>query len=282
MLQRYARPALAPVVRWALRRAARAYVAGERVEDAVRVADQLAARGLTATLGYWNDKQDPPRLVADHYLDCIRRCRAGDYVSIKLPAIDHSRVLFDQLAAEARTAGVRLHFDAMQPHTARRLQTFIDALPGEVIARVGVTLPGCWARSPGDADWAVERALPVRVVKGQWPDPERPDIDLREGFLRVVDALAGRGTHVAVATHDAPLARRAFERLAACATHCELELLYGLPRRRALAVAAAAQVRARVYIGYGFSFVPYAVGRLLDDPRRLIWLLRDALGFGAR
>lgn len=282
MLRRVVRPALAPLVHWALRRAARAYVAGDRVEDAVRVAERLAAKGLAATLGFWNDKQAAPRLVADQYLDCIRCCRAGDYVSIKLPAIDHSRVLFDQVAAAAGTAGVRLHFDAMQPDTARRLQNFIDALPRAVIARVGVTLPGCWARSAGDADWAVERALPVRIVKGQWPDPDQPDIDPRAGFLRVVDALAGRGTHVAAATHDAPLARQALERLTARGTHCELELLYGLPRRRALAAAAAQGVRARVYIGYGFSFVPYAVGRLLDDPRRLVWLLRDAVGLGAR
>lgn len=282
MLRRLLRPVLSPMLQWTLRRAARAYVAGDHVDDAVRVADRLARQGLAATLGFWNDKQDPPHQVADHYLDCIRRCRTGDYVSIKLPAIDHSRVLFDELAAEAGMAGVRLHFDAMQPGTAPRLRAFIDALPAAVIARLGVTLPGCWARSAADADWAVERALPVRVVKGQWPDPEQPDIDPCAGFLRVVDALAGRGTHVAVATHDAPLARHALERLAAGGTYSELELLYGLPRRHALAAVAPLEVRARVYIGYGFSFVPYAVGRLLDDPRRLVWLLRDALGLGAR
>jgi len=279
---RLARRVLKPAAAWILSRAARAYVAGDDAEDAERLVARLARRGLGATVGFWNDERDAPRAVADQYLECLRRCRPGDYVSIKLPALGWSRTLFDELAAAAAPPGTRLHFDAMQPDTAERTCVFVDALPEAVRARCGVTLPGRWARSVGDAAWATERRLAVRVVKGQWPDPLQPDIEPRAGFERVVGSLAGRAAQVAVATHDAPLVRAALGLLAAAGTRCELELLHGLPRRQALAAAAPFAVPARIYVGYGYSFVPYAVGGLLDDPRRLLWLLRDAAGLGAR
>lgn len=278
---RLVRPVLRPALRWILRRAARAYVAGVSVEDAARVAARLAGGGLMATIGYWNGELDGPRQVADQYLHCLRLCRAGDYVSIKLPAIDYSHALFDELADAAGPTGPRLHFDAMQPDTAARTRAFIDALPEARRMRCGVSLPGRWERSMADAEWAAACALPVRVVKGQWPDPQRSDIDMRAGFERIVAALAGRAVRVAVATHDATLAHEALARLITAGTPCELELLHGLPRRRMLAIAAPLGVRARVYVGYGYSFVPYAADSLLGDPRRLAWLLRDAVGLEA-
>jgi proline dehydrogenase len=282
MLRALKRSTLSPMLQWALRRAARAYVAGDRIDDAVRVVNRLVAEGLVATVGFWNEEHDPPRRVADHYLDCIRHCRAGDYVSIKLPAIDFSRTLFDELAAASTPAGIRLHCDGMQPDTVERTWRLLDAVLAAGQVSVGVTLPGRWSRSIADAEWAIERQLPVRVVKGQWPDPDAPNEDLRAGFLPVVRALAGRAAHVGVASHDLAVTRPALKQLVASATRCELELLYGMPRRSSLAMARLLAVPVRIYVGYGVSFVPYAAGRLLDDPRRILWLLRDAAGLGLR
>ena len=94
---------------------------------------------------------------------------------------------------------------------------------------LGLVIPGRWLRSLDDADWAVERGVRVRVVKGQWPDPAAPDRDLRQGFLEVIDRLAGRARHVGVASHDVPTAAEAIRRLRAAGTSCELELLLSLP-----------------------------------------------------
>jgi proline dehydrogenase len=127
-----------------------------------------------------------------------------------------------------------------------------------------------------DADLAVELQLKTRIVKGQWPDPEHPDMDLREGFLAVVDRLAGRARRVAVATHDALLAREALHRLTAAGTPCELELLFGLPMRAARQVARDLGVSTRVYIPYGHSWVPYALSWVKQNPRVLWWVFSDA------
>jgi proline dehydrogenase len=117
----------------------------------------------------------------------------------------------------------------------------------------------------------------VRVVKGEWADPDQPGLAMREGFMAVVDRLAGRGRHVSVATHDADLAREAVRRLAAAGTPHDIELLLGLPFTRVVAVAREAGLPVRVYVPYGHASLRYGLGYLRRNPRRVWWLARDLL-----
>lgn len=259
------------------RSAARAYVAGDTLADAMIVADRLCRSGLGVTLGYWDGPTDSPRRVADEYLDCVRALVGNEYgyVSIKAPALDYSTVLLDELASEAMTHKLRLHFDSLGPETVLPTQRAMDRLL-ERGGEISCTLPGRWRRSVADVPWALERDLAVRVVKGLWPDPLSPDFDPSTGFLLVIDALAGRARHVAVASHDVSLAAEAVRRLQARGTSCEIELLYGLPMRRSLRLADDAGLGVRTYVPYGESFLPYAMKRLAHDPRIAWRLLRDA------
>ncbi|HEY4973551.1 MAG TPA: hypothetical protein VII41_08075, partial [Steroidobacteraceae bacterium] len=161
--------------------------------------------------------------------------------------------------------------------TVERSQAFLDrVLPGSP-ARIGWTLPGRWPRSIRDADWAAERALRVRVVKGMWADPQTPDTDPREGYLRVVDTLARHRIEVAVAGHDMALIQSALSRLRDCGVSCELELLRGLPWREQLGVASRLGLTARVYVGYGRDYLKHAVTHVLRHPRVMLWIAGDLI-----
>ena len=120
----------------------------------------------------------------------------------------------------------------------------------------------------------------MRVVKGQWADPDPPEVDLREGFLRVIDRLAGRASQVRVATHDPPLAHTALSLLRVAGTPCELELLFGLPARQVIQEADVAGVPVRCYVPYGQAWLPYSISQARRNPRILWWMFRDALAGG--
>jgi proline dehydrogenase len=236
---------------------------------------------VASTICPWNAEGDSARRVADAYraaLDGLSQAHLDGTLSIKAPALGFSTDLLGEVLTTARSARIGVHFDALAPHTAE--QTL--ALAETAVAQwpmLGCTLPGRWQRSPSDADWAVARGLGVRVVKGQWPDPGAPEYKARAGFLAVVERLAGRARHVAVATHDAPLARAALERLLAAGTPCELQLLYGLPLEESLRVATALGTPVRVYVPYGEAWVPYCLSHARQNPRVLWWTVRDwALG----
>jgi proline dehydrogenase len=257
--------------------AGRRYIAGPGLADALRVCHQLAGQGTACTIGYWNAAGEAPAGVLAQYragVDALATQPVNGYLSLKAPALDFEPELVGRVLEHAGRECVRVHFDSHGPETVEHTMELIEGLSARAAA-LGCTLPGRWRRSVRDADWAVQHGLHVRVVKGQWVDLEAPELDHRQGFLAVIDRLAGRARHVAVATHDPPLADEALRRLRAAGTSCELELLFGLPMLRAAQAARGLEVPTRVYVPYGRAFVPYALGQVRRNPRLLLFLLRD-------
>ncbi|OLC32281.1 MAG: hypothetical protein AUH31_01120 [Armatimonadetes bacterium 13_1_40CM_64_14] len=260
-------------------RAARHYIAGPDLADALRTCRQLSRLGFAGTVGYWNGDSESPRQLADTHLaalDALAREGLNCSISIKAPPLGFAQDLLTAIVERARRADVTIHFDSLAPEASDATFAMIaEALPQ--YPRLGCTLPGRWRRSVHDADLAVELGVTVRVVKGQWVDPMRPDLDMRTGFLAVIDRLAGRAAHVGVATHDVELAREALRRLRAANTPCELELLLGLPTGLPLRTAAAAGAPVRFYIPYGHSALPYRLSQVPQTPRVAWWIVRDLL-----
>lgn len=273
------RQARRAAVDWVVQRCARAYVAGPALGDAQAACLRLRDAGHANTVGYFNGDDEAPRTIAEADLAAIAMLAdqgLDAYLSVKVPALRFEPGLLAEIARAAKARGIGLHFDAHAPEDADRTFAAVDAADAAGVA-TGCTLPGRWRRSVDDARRVKDRALRVRIVKGQWVDPGWPDADPRAAYLAVVEALAGRRAMVAVATHDPVLARAALERLQAAGTPCELELLYGLPTRAALAVAKTLGVKTRIYVPFGTAWLPYALGQARRKPRMLFWVLRDAL-----
>jgi proline dehydrogenase len=260
------------------RRATRRYVAGDDLSDAVTREEKLRESGVGTIIAYWNAASEDPDAVADRYsaaLDALAG-RPEVQLACKPPALDLDPHRTDALAERARRAGVPLHFDSLGPESATA------SLELTVSAGAGATLPGRWPRSVTDADSLASTGLPVRVVKGQWPDPEAPRHDPGDGFLAVVDRLAGRTARVEVATHDGKLAAAALRRLSDAGTPCELQLLLGLPAAASLAAARDAEVGVRVYVPYGAAFLPYALRGAAQHPSIVFRLGADLLRRSSR
>jgi proline dehydrogenase len=264
------------------RRAGRAYVAGSRAEDALRICRRAARRRLAATLSYWNTDTDEPAKVALTCRVAIERLATAGLdacVSLKAPALGWDESLLDEILARARARRIGVRFDSLAPDTVDRTFHYLARAtarhPG-----LGCTIPARWRRSAQDAERALELGLQVRVVKGEWPDPEGPERELAECFAAMVDRLAGRARHVAIATHDARLVGWSIERLRGARTPFEVELLFGLPLGPPLRAVRARGARARLYVPYGQGRLPYALRSVPANPRSALWLFRD-LTFGA-
>ncbi|NQT16541.1 MAG: GNAT family N-acetyltransferase [Planctomycetes bacterium] len=264
-----------------LKVASRNYIAGDTLDDARRVAQQLAERGLRSTIGFWDTESQTARHVADQYLaglDALADDPHGGYLSIKLPALRFSWPMIDEVAGRARETGRRIHFDSLAPETADRTRETIQrALSEHEGVDIGYTLPGRWRRSLDDADWATQRGLFVRVVKGEWPDTADPNRDPHAGYLEVIDRLAGRAARVGVATHDPKLAADAVRRLQEAGTPCDVELLHGLPMRSSIRNARELGVDVRIYVPYGEAYMPYALSQIRRKPYVVWWLAKDFL-----
>jgi proline dehydrogenase len=254
-------------------------VSGPGPRAATRFCRKLNRNGLAATVGYFQSgASDPDEIVAANAaIVALLADGSGDvYLSVKAPpmAFDSGRVR--SVADAASAAGLGLVFDAHAPRDAdRTLDLVSDLLPE--FPGTGFALPARWRRSMADAVRFRESLARIRVVKGEWADPEWADPDVEANYLRLVGSLAGRAAPVAVATHDPGLAERALALLLAAGTPCELELLRGLPSRRTRDVARRLGVPVRVYVPFGPGWWPYALDKALGRPYLLAWMIRDRL-----
>jgi proline dehydrogenase len=261
-----------------LKYATRKYVAGERLDDAAELAVRAARRNLSCTLCYWNDGSEEPEIVASEYasiLHLLDERGIDGALAVKLPALKERADQVDRIVSIARKTGIPMIFDAHAPDQSDDTFRFLELHGG---AGLGLAIPGRWRRSVDDVERAIELGVRVRVVKGEWPDPDEPGMDLRAGYLRIIERLAGRAAFVGVATHDAPLAAKAMQILADAGTPFEQEFVFPLPIDAALREGARFGAGARLYIPYGEAWLPYSIKRAFVKPKTFYWLARDLLG----
>ena len=247
---------------------------------AVRRCGSLNSTGFAATLGYFQAGDAGPEEIAAANLAVTRLLaeRPGDVsLSIKAPPLEFDAVRLKAIAEAAAAAGVALTFDAHALKDADRTLEAVRRLLPE-FPRTGLALPARWHRSMADSAGFRESPARIRIVKGEWADPEWGDRNIEANYLALIARLAGRDAPVAVATHDPELAERALSHLLAAGTPCELEQLRGLPRRRTMAVAKRLGVPVRVYVPFGPGWWPYALDKALGRPYLLSWIVEDLLG----
>jgi proline dehydrogenase len=241
-------------------RAAAGYVAGPDLEDAVGVARRLHANGTACTLGYWDGPGAPASLAGDALRRTVEQLAAPGpaldaVIAVKVPALETADA--HDAARLVLRDGRRLIVDAPAPVSADRALALALSLTAEG-CDAAIALPGRWSRATSDAVVAAAGGLAVRVVKGEWVDPDHPELDPAAGFLAVVDRLAGSARHVGVASHDPAVVGPALRRLVDAGTPCELELLLGLPTKPVAALARELGVGIRAYVPWGTSaWVPY-------------------------
>lgn len=269
--------ALAPL-RFALYAAGRVYVPGYELNDALNIAHAIAPEKIAVTLGYFHSASDTPERIArisQEIISAVSDFHPKGYLSIKAPALGYDSTLIASLVRASTEHDLVAHFDSHEYFTADSTLDRVREATA-VGGKVGLTIPGRWLRSLDDADEACAQGIRVRVVKGEWADPTAPCIDLSQGFLNVIDRLAGNARQVAVATHDPWLARESILRLQAAGTDCELELLNGLPKREMLGLASELDVPVRLYIPFGVAWRPYALSKAAANPRIAWWVVKDA------
>jgi proline dehydrogenase len=265
--------------RYALPRQVERVVPGPGPGSASRRCRALNRRGLAAATGYFQSNGSAPEDIVAANLAVARLLagRGGDvYLAVKAPPLGFDPARLRTIAGSAAAADMAVMFDAHAPRDADRtlaaVADLLDEFPG-----TGFALPARWLRSRGDAAAFRDSSARIRLVKGEWADPEWRGQDVEASYLALAARLAGRTAPVAVATHDPGLAERALRLLLAAGTPCELEQLRGLPARRTMAVARRLGVPIRVYVPFGPGWWAYALDKALARPYLLKWMIVDRL-----
>lgn len=270
--------------RYALPGVIEKHVVGPDAAAANRICERLLRNRQAATVGYFQAAGISADDIVGANLSFAARLReaGGDaLISVKAPPLGFDESRMAAIAEAAEAAGTSLMFDSHAPRDAERTIEAVERLLPAYPA-TGLAIPARWSRSTADALRLRESTARIRIVKGEWPDPEWNGGDIECAYLALVSSLAGRKGTVAVATHKPELAERALAILLAAGTHCELEQLRGLPGRRTTAVARRLGVPVRVYVPFGPGWWPYVADKALARPYLPLWFMRDLIGMRDR
>jgi proline dehydrogenase len=250
-------------------RSARRYVAGPSGEEAVGVANVLeTGAGLGASVDLFGERATPAEApaVARQYEELCRllaeRTSERTWLSLDLSHVAFDAGLLDAIAA-AVPPGRRLQVGAEEAALADRVLGLVVGA-----ARAGrpveATLQANLKRSRGDADRLAAAGVPVRLVKGAYP--ERPDVAHRWGpetdaaFADLARRLHADGVDVALATHDRPLRDPLLAELA----DARCETLLGIDPAGTASLAAGGR-DVRVYVAYGPDWFRYFMRRRAES-----------------
>jgi proline dehydrogenase len=281
------------------------YVAGETTGDAVRVARELRASGLLATLDFLGEDTTDARQAADvtdEYVRLLGELSAAGLtaggaceVSVKATAVglflpEHGpKTATENLAricAAARDAGTTVTLDA-EEHTAVGLTLGIAAELRAEFSDLGCVVQARLRRSAPDCAELAAAGTRVRLCKGAYDEPadvgftKQPEVD--RSYARCMRLLMAGPGYPMLATHDPRLIEiaTALGLLSGRRSYSfEYQMLYGIrPAEQQRLADTGAQVR--VYVPYGIDWYGYLVRRLAERPGNLAFFLRSLTPGGA-
>lgn len=275
--------------------AARRFIGGRNVAEAIEAAGQLERQGLLHTFNY----------LGEH----VRTRKAADVATIAYQWVIESVALagmkcnlsvkLTQLGLEFDTGLCRDNLKRILTHTdAQRCFVRVDMEGSALVDRtldvvaamrrdgylhLGVVLQSALRRTPDDLARVIELGLPVRLVKGAYREPpevaypDRGDVD--RAFVRLAGTLLDKGDHPAFATHDPRMiraVRKAADTRGTGRDGFEFQMLYGV-RRDLQAALEASGYAVRIYVPFGGDWFPYFMRRLAERPANVAFVVRSLL-----
>lgn len=268
----------------------RKYIAGETLDDAVRVCRELNRDGIMVTidlLGEFITHLGQATENREEYLKIIDRIQReqidGNY-SLKPTSFG---LLIDQeacyrnireIVAKAASYGnfVRIDMEDSQC-TDMEIQLF-RRLHKEYPQNVGLVVQAYLRRTLEDLKTMQDMHTPeiplnFRLCKGIYVEPEEiayksyEEVNLR--YLEDLRFMFSQGNYPGIATHDKPLVDGAFHMINEFRIpkdKYEFQMLYGVTPELRRSIVAKGH-RMRVYVPFGKDWFGYSTRRLKENPR---------------
>jgi proline dehydrogenase len=276
-----------------VRRISERYIAGEDLDDALRVVHGLNAEGKLATLDVLGEEVSDPqeaRGIAVAYRDAIdafERGRLDSNISVKPTALGLKlgyELCQENLGDVVRHAAERGNFvriDMEDSSTTDDTLRLYRELREAGHDNVGVVLQARLKRTIDDVRALAELRPNVRICKGIYLEPQEiafRDFDaVQASFVQTLAELLEGGSYVGIATHDEWLLERG-KRLVAerglGRDEYEFQMLLGV--RPGLGDELVREGhRLRIYTPFGRHWYTYSLRRLQENPKIAGYIAAD-------
>jgi proline dehydrogenase len=276
------------------RRAARRFVAGETLDDAIQATQALNARNLAASLDYLGESvkqaEDTDEVVATYrsLMERIQENNLDASVSLKLThlGLDINEELCQtnlrSILTDAKKYGVPVTIDMENtPYTDVTLRIYRTMRDEYGFDNVGTVIQSYLRRSENDMRELGAEGAHIRLCKGAYLEPpelafpHKADVDAN--YVRILRAFLQSKGYLCLATHDENMIQAgesAISEFKIAPDRYEFQMLYGIRLTRQDELAAAGY-KVRIYVPFGAAWYPYFMRRLAERPANLWFFARS-------
>jgi proline dehydrogenase len=275
------------------------FIAGMRIEDALRVAEALSRQGIAVTLDSLGESvtsESEAHRAAEIYhqlIDFISERRLNANVSVKLTQMGLrtgdtqsprlAEAIVGDLVHHAHATGnfVRIDMeDSQLTQVTLDIVRRVNARAG-MRGSVGIVIQAYLYRSQADVEQLLADGIRIRLCKGAYDEPpavafpRKAEVDAN--FLAIGKMLLDSPDYHALATHDEAIVAAVKAHVVSRGIdpgHFEFQMLYGV-RRDLQRRLVAEGYKVRVYVPFGTEWYPYFMRRLAERPANVIFLLKN-------
>lgn len=265
------------------------FVAGETLDQVVKVAKRLNREGFLVSLDLLGEEVTEPSAVeaaVGGYESCLARIasdRIAGNISIKLTQLglafdlDLAKAGLERLSAAALRHDLTVTIDMEDSRYTENTVGLYEAVQPRY-GNLGIALQAYLHRTPADLERLRGLGGHIRLCKGAYVEPEELAVQSRsevdEAFARLLESLMMIETlRPAIATHDHSLIQQTRLLSSRRRGPFEFQMLYGVrPGLQRQLLTAGHNLR--IYVPYGVAWYPYLVRRLAERPANAAFFLR--------
>ncbi len=275
-----------------VRRFAMRYIAGEGLDDAVRVVKNINSKQMMATLDVLGEnvstREESLGAVGEceRVLHSIHHNHLEANLSIKLTQFglkidqEFCRSNVRRLLEIASGYGNFVRIDMEDSTTTNQTLELYERLRSEGFQNVGLVIQANLRRSEEDVRRLVSTKANIRLCKGAYIEPEgialKGKEEIRLNYLKLMNILLRGRCYVGIATHDDFLideVYHAIQEMNLERSAYEFQMLHGVRTKLRDKIVADGH-RLRVYVPFGQSWYAYSVRRFKENPQMVRYVIR--------
>lgn len=273
------------------------YIAGKKIEDAIRVSKELNSQGIMVTVDLLGEFIETLKEAEDNkkeYLDIIETFEKegidGNY-SLKptmFGLLIDKEVCYTNIREIVAKAASYDNFIRVDMEDSQCVDLEIELyrkLKKEFPKNCGLVVQAYLKRTLQDLKDLMdlhteEIPLNYRLCKGIYVEPAeiayKKYEEINKHFLEDLEFMFSKGVYPGIATHDQPLIDGSYELIEkynVSKVNYEFQMLYGVTPERRSAIVEKGH-RMRVYVPFGEQWFAYSTRRLKENPKMAFHIIK--------
>ncbi len=265
------------------------YIAGKKIEDAIKISRELNADGMMVTIDLLGEFITELSQAEDnknqylHIIETIQKAQIDGNFSLKptmFGLLIDKEVCYTNIREIVAKAASFNNFVRIDMEDSQCVDLEIELfrrLKAEFPKNVGLVFQAYLKRTLGDVNALLdihskETPINYRLCKGIYVESEKIAYkkyeEINKHYLNDLEFMFKNGIYPAIATHDKPLVEGAFELIKKYNVpreNYEFQMLYGVTPQLRKAILEAGH-RMRIYVPFGEQWFAYSTRRLKENP----------------